>query len=92
MKKEPFIWLQEDEPQDTADCGCRVTDDDGHGVRVELCALHAAAPKMLAALREIAETAALVAIGKVDSRARIERIAWVARWAIAMAEGKRGVK
>jgi len=92
MKKEPFIWLQEDEMRGAAECGCRVSNEDGCGVRVDLCPLHAAAPKMLAAVREIAQTAPLVASGKVDPRARIERIAWEARWAAAVAEGKRGVE
>ena len=91
MGKEPFIWLQEDEVEGTADCGCRVTDSNGQGVQVHLCALHGAAPQMLAAAREIAETATLVATGTVESRPRIERIAWVAQWASRLAQGKRGV-
>lgn len=88
MKSEPFIWLQEDETEASADCGCRVIDDD-RGARVQLCPLHQAAPRMVAAFKEIADTVALVSTGKVDSRARIERIEWVARWALALAGGKR---
>lgn len=88
MKREPFIWLQEDETEGAADCGCRVIDDD-QGVRVILCPLHQAAPRMIPAFKEIADTAALISTGKVDARARIERIEWVARWALALAGGKR---
>lgn len=88
MKDEPFIWMQEDETEATADCGCRVIDND-QGIRIHLCPLHRAAPRMVAAFKEIADTAALVSTGKVDARARIERIEWVARWALAVADGKR---
>ena len=53
----PFIWLQEDEPKGRADCGCRVMDPDSRGVQVHLCAMHKAAPKMLAALMRVARGA-----------------------------------
>lgn len=54
MRTRPFIWLQEDEAEGVADCGCRVMDPDGRGIQVHLCAMHEAAPKMLAALMRVA--------------------------------------
>jgi len=90
MRTRAFIWLQEDEPKGWADCGCRVKNSDGRGVQVHLCAMHDAVPRMLDALREIAETASLVAAGKVEPQARIERITWVAQWGVRLAQRKRG--
>ena len=50
---EPYIWLQEDESEGSADCGCRlVADLDGRGAAMFLCPMHESAPGMLKALTE----------------------------------------
>ena len=48
---EPYIWLQENESEGSADCGCRlVADLDGRGAAMFLCPMHESAPGMLKAL------------------------------------------
>jgi len=47
----PYIWLQADESEGSAKCGCRVVADlDGRGAAVFLCPMHDAAPRMLKTL------------------------------------------
>jgi len=47
-KDGPYIWLQEDESEGRAKCGCRVVCDlNGRGAAVFLCPMHEAAPEML---------------------------------------------
>jgi hypothetical protein len=44
----PYIWLQEDESEGSAKCGCRLVSDlQGRGPAVFLCPMHAAAPDMV---------------------------------------------
>lgn len=47
-EEAPHIWLQEDESEGVAKCGCRLVSDlDGRGAAVFLCPMHEAAPGML---------------------------------------------
>ena len=47
----PHIWLQEDESEGVAKCGCRLVNNlHGGGAAVFLCPMHAAAPVMLKTL------------------------------------------
>jgi hypothetical protein len=46
------IWLQEDEEEGTADCGCRLIDDE-EGARIIMCNKHKAADQLLAACRAV---------------------------------------
>ena len=44
----PYIWLQEDEAEGSAKCGCRLVSDlQGRGAAVFLCPMHEAAQGML---------------------------------------------
>jgi hypothetical protein len=45
-----IIWLQDGEEEGTADCGCRLINDD-EGARFIMCGTHEAAPELLEALR-----------------------------------------
>lgn len=47
----PYIWLQPDETEGSASCGCFLQDNDGSGARLWQCATHGAAPALIAALR-----------------------------------------
>ncbi len=49
-----YIWLQDDEEEGSAECGCTVyRAHKGSGPALILCPLHAAAPDLLAALKSI---------------------------------------
>jgi len=44
----PYIWLQEDEAEGSAKCGCRLVSDlQGRGAAVFLCPMHEAAQGMM---------------------------------------------
>lgn len=45
---DPWIWLQEDEGEGTADCGCHLIMD--NGAKFSFCTMHAAAEELLATL------------------------------------------
>jgi hypothetical protein len=51
---EPFLWLQADESEATASCGCTLMDD-AQGARFHRCAVHGAAPDLLASLGELSD-------------------------------------
>lgn len=53
---EPWIWLEEDEAEGTALCGCRLVRDLGttSDPAVYQCPIHAAAPTWDTVLRDIA--------------------------------------
>jgi len=52
-EETPFIWLQEEEPEGSAKCGCRVVGDlRGRGAAVFLCPMHEAAPGIMRTLME----------------------------------------
>lgn len=48
---EPWIWLQEDEQEGHADCGCTLSLDDG--AKLNFCTMHAAAEELLGLLAEV---------------------------------------
>lgn len=48
---EPYIWLQEDEEEGHAECGCRLAQE--NGAKLNLCTMHAAAPQLLEVLAVI---------------------------------------
>ena len=53
----PCIWLQEDESEGNAKCGCRLVNDlHGRGAAVFLCPMHEAAHGMLKTLMKIEPT------------------------------------
>jgi len=53
--REPYIWLQDDETQGRADCGCTLNADgwkgDEAGAALFLCPLHEAAADLLGACK-----------------------------------------
>ena len=50
--KEPYIWLQEEEPEGTASCGCNLQNGE-RGPCLWLCPMHDAAPKLVAAIKHL---------------------------------------
>ena len=54
-KREPYIWLQPNENEGVADCGCSLTYDDDGDASVTLCRMHEAAPALVEALRAFVE-------------------------------------
>jgi len=57
MRSKPYIWLQEDESEGSAKCGCRLVNDlHGRGAAVFLCPMHEAAPEMLKTVMKIEPT------------------------------------
>ena len=53
-----YIWLQDNEDQASAECGCTVyRSHKGSGPALILCPMHSAAPELLAALEEVEQHA-----------------------------------
>lgn len=78
-----YVWLQPDEEEGTADCGCRLINDE-EGARFLMCPTHAAAVQLAEACRSVVESLATsdlqfaarkcqAAVDKVDSPTFSER-------------------
>jgi hypothetical protein len=55
---EAFIWLQPDEDEGVADCGCKLhrgyaPNNDGNDPAIVFCPMHEAAPELLAACQSV---------------------------------------
>lgn len=51
---QPYIWLQDDEAEGEADCGCRLhAEYQGSNAAMFLCKMHSAAPALYVALTRI---------------------------------------
>ena len=91
---EPFLWLQADESEATASCGCTLMDD-AQGARFHRCAVHGAAPDLLTALKEaraMLETASRYfpkSIRNGDRFSLLNTLANSVEPAIAKAEGRK---